>query len=203
MAVPVEFYFDYASPYAYLANTQLSKLGIPVARKAIAIIEVMKLVNNQPSPRCPPKARYAALDAKRWADRYGVPFGLNDRLRTAIMSGAFDPRLLVRGALAAKTMGVFDSYHHAMFDAVWGNPQDVVTETGRAQFLERHGLAHTNLWAKAAEPAIEEELQRDVVQAAERGIFGVPTFFVDQEMFFGNDRVDFVRLRLGLLGDSP
>ena len=94
MAVLVEFYFDYASPYAYPANTQLSKLRIPIARKAIAIVEVMKLVNNQPSPRCPPKARYAALDAKRWADCYGVPFSLNDRLRTAIMSGAFDPRLL-------------------------------------------------------------------------------------------------------------
>jgi 2-hydroxychromene-2-carboxylate isomerase len=59
----------------------------------------------------------------------------------AIMSAAFDPGLLVRGAFAAKAMGVFDFYHNAMFDAVWGNPQDVVTETGRAQFLERHGLA--------------------------------------------------------------
>jgi 2-hydroxychromene-2-carboxylate isomerase len=99
-------------------------------------------------------------------------------------------------------MGVFDFYHNAMFDAVWGNPQDVVTETGRAQFLERHGLAHTNLWSKAAELTIEDELQRDIVQAAERGVFGVPTFFVDGEMFFGNDRVDFVRLRLSLLGES-
>jgi 2-hydroxychromene-2-carboxylate isomerase len=99
-------------------------------------------------------------------------------------------------------MGVFDFYHNAMFDAVWGNPQDVVTETGRAQFLERHGLAHTNLRAKAAELTIEDELQRDIVQAAERGVFGVPTFFVDGEMFFGNDRVDFVRLRLSLLGES-
>jgi 2-hydroxychromene-2-carboxylate isomerase len=89
-----------------------------------------------------------------------------------------------------------------MFDAVWGDPQDVVTQTGRAQFLERHGLAHTNLWTKAAEPAIDDELQRDIVQAAERGIFGVPTFFVDEETFFGNDRADFVRLRLDPVGES-
>jgi 2-hydroxychromene-2-carboxylate isomerase len=203
MAGPVEFFFDYVSPYAYLANTQLSTLEIPIARRPIAIVEVMKVVNNQPSPKCPPKARYAALDAKRWADRYGVPLRLNDRLWAALTSGAFDPKLLVRGALAAKTLGAFDIYHSGMFDAVWGNPQDVVTETGRAQFLERHGLAHKDLWAKAAAPAIEDELQQDVVQAAERGIFGVPTFFVDKEMFFGNDRLDFVRRRLGLRGESP
>jgi 2-hydroxychromene-2-carboxylate isomerase len=120
-----------------------------------------------------------------------------------MMSGTFEARLLVLGALAAKAMGVFDCYHRAMFDAVWGNPQDVVTETGRAHFLERHGLADTKLWAKAAVPAIEDELQRDTVQAAERGVFGVPTFFVEGEMFFGNDRVDSVRIRLSLLGESP
>jgi 2-hydroxychromene-2-carboxylate isomerase len=75
MAGLVEFFFDYVSPYAYPANTQLSKLEVPIARRPIAIVEVMKLVNNQPSLTCPPKARYAALDAKRWADRYGVPLG--------------------------------------------------------------------------------------------------------------------------------
>jgi 2-hydroxychromene-2-carboxylate isomerase len=65
----VEFFFDYVSPYAYLANKQLAELQVPIGMRPIAILEVMKLVNNQPSPRCPPKARYAALDAKRWADR--------------------------------------------------------------------------------------------------------------------------------------
>jgi 2-hydroxychromene-2-carboxylate isomerase len=69
----VEFVFDYPSRYAYLASTQLESLGVPVGYEPIGIVEVMKRVDNQPSPACPPKARYAGIDAARWAHRYGVP----------------------------------------------------------------------------------------------------------------------------------
>lgn len=196
MARRVEFFCDYLSPYSYLANTQLAGLGVPVERRPISIGDVMKLVNNQPSPKCPPKSRYAGLDGKRWADRYGVPLGRNEKLWSAVVARTFDPRLLIRGALAAKALGVFDAYHDAMFDAVWGHPQDVASEAGRAEFLERQGLGGSGLWEKAADAAIEEVFRRDIQEATERGVFGAPTFFVDDEMFFGNDRLEFVRERL-------
>jgi 2-hydroxychromene-2-carboxylate isomerase len=194
MAKRVEYVFDYVSPYAYLANTQLPGLGVPVEYRPVAIVEVMKLVNNQPSPACPPKGRYAALDAKRWADLYGVAFASNARLWAAMRGGEFNPKTLILGTLAAKALGVFEAYHDAMFDAVWGHPQDVHTPEGRDAFAGRQGLA--GVWEKAGEAAIADQAQKDIAEAAERGVFGVPTFFVDDEIFFGNDRLDFVRARL-------
>src|SRR4030081_399318 len=133
----LEFVFDYPSPYAYLASTQLENLGVPVRYEPIGSVEVMKRVNNQPSPACPPKARYAAIDAARWAHRYDVPFEINQAFLTALESGTFDYQILTRGALVAQELDVFAPYNAAMFSAIWGKPQDIVSEVGRKIFLKR------------------------------------------------------------------
>jgi len=70
----VQFMLDYRSPYAYLASTQMRSMGALIKYEPIEIVSVMKRVNNQPSPMCPPKAKYAGLDAARWAKQYGVPY---------------------------------------------------------------------------------------------------------------------------------
>jgi 2-hydroxychromene-2-carboxylate isomerase len=194
--MPVEFVFDYPSPYAYLASTQLESLGVPVRYEPIGIIEVMKCVNNQPSPACPPKAHYAGIDAARWARRYGVPFEINQAFLAALGTGTFDYQVLTRGALVAKELDVFALYNAAMFEAIWGKPQDIVTEVGRETFLKRLGIDASHFWQRAESPDLRAELQRRNQVAGQRGVFGVPTFFIDNEMFFGNDRLDFVRERI-------
>jgi 2-hydroxychromene-2-carboxylate isomerase len=191
--MPVEFVFDYPSPYAYLASTQLENLGVPVCYEPIGIVEVMKRVNNQPSPACPPKARYAAIDAARWAHRYDVPFEINQAFLTALGTGTFDYQILTRGALVAQELDVFAPYNTAVFAAIWGKPQDIVTEGGRETFLKTLGIDASHFWRRAESPDLHEELRRRNDVAAQRGVFGVPTFFVDNEMYFGNDRLDFVR----------
>ena len=195
MTKRVEYFFDYVSPYAYLANTQLPGLGVPVEMRPVAIVEVMKRVNNQPSPACPPKGRYAGLDAARWAELYGVPFAANTRLWAAMRAREFNPEILIRGALAAKALGVFPAYHDAIFTAVWGVPEDLHSEASRQAFAAANGLPD-DLWSRAADPALDAAVEADIAEAADRGVFGVPTFFVDGEIFFGNDRLDFVRRRL-------
>jgi 2-hydroxychromene-2-carboxylate isomerase len=198
----VEFVFDYPSPYAYLASTQLESLGVPVRYEPIGIVEVMKRVNNQPSPACPPKARYAAIDAARWAHRYGVPFEINQAFLAAMRSGTFDYQILTRGALVAQELDVFARYNAAMLAAIWGRPQDIVTEGGREAFLRGLGIDASHFWRRAESPEMRAELERRNKAAAERGVFGVPTFFVGNEMFFGNDRLDFVRERLAARSES-
>ena len=195
MTARVEFFFDYVSPYAYLASTQLGGLGVAVDIRPIVIVEVMKRVNNQPSPLCPPKGRYAALDAARWAQLYGVPFARNAALWAALRAREFDTAILTRGALTAQDIGLLGRYHDAMFKAVWGAPADVHTAAGRQAFAETHGLG-ASFWDRAADPALDAKVEADIAEAVERGVFGVPTFFVDGEIFFGNDRLDFVRRRL-------
>ena len=192
----VEFVFDYPSPYAYLASTQLESLGVPARYEPIGIVEVMKRGNNQPSPACPPKARYAGIDAARWAHRYGVPFEINQAFLTALGTGTFDYQILTRGALVAQELDVFAPYNAAMFSAIWGKPQDIVSEVGRETILKRLGIDASHFWRRAESPDLRAELQRRNEVAAQRGVFGVPTFFVDNELFFGNDRLDFVRERL-------
>jgi 2-hydroxychromene-2-carboxylate isomerase len=194
----VEFVFDYQSPYAYLASTQLAGLGVPIDYTPIAIVRVMKAVNNRPSPECPPKARYAGLDAGRWAELYGVPFGMNQQFRKAAYGGGFEVEALMRGALVARDLGLIAAYNGVVFGAIWGAGADIVTPEGRRQAFAGTGLDIDELWARAAAPEVVARLEHNNTQAAARGVFGVPTFFVNGEMFFGNDRLDFVRKRIAM-----
>lgn len=195
MTEPVLFYFDYVSPYAYLANTQLQKLDLEVVYRPIAILEVMEMVHNQPSPKCPAKLQYAMTDTARWASRYAVPLEMNLEWWNAVSDGSLSLRVFTSGALAAEELGYFDAYHKPIFDAIWGCPRDVVTPGGRERLLADAGLPSREIWTRAADPEISAELDRRSREAADAGVFGVPTFAVGQELFFGNDRLEFVTER--------
>jgi 2-hydroxychromene-2-carboxylate isomerase len=190
-----EMFLDYPSPYAYLASTQLAKFGVEVDFRPIHVLEVMKRVNNQPSPLCPPKARYSGIDARRWANLYGVPFEPHGQLLNAIKTGQFDRTLLTRAGIAAQELGVSAQVNTQLFSALWATAPDLMTEDGRAAFLIANSLP-SDLWRLAADQRIIHRLAASIEEAAERGVFGVPTFFVDDEMFFGNDRLNFVEARL-------
>jgi 2-hydroxychromene-2-carboxylate isomerase len=192
----LEFFFDYPSPYAYLANTQLPKLGVDITYTPIGIRSVMKTVNNQPTPACPPKARYAVMDASRWAKSYGVPFEVNAAFVTALVSGDVDIEDYTLGALLAQDLGVFEAYNTAIFRAIWERPHDLISALGRNTVLRVGGLDIPDFWIRAAAPEVRRRLESNNRRAVARGVFGIPTFFVDDEMFFGNDRLGAVRARI-------
>lgn len=192
----IEFLSDYRSPYSYLANGKLKTMEASIDHKPLDIVAVMKLVNNQPSPVCPPKARYAAMDAQRWAELYGVEFSPNRALLQAVTRGAFDGALLSRAALVAQRLGIFDEVNDALFEAMWAGDDDLASEEGRETFLRARKIATDDLWRLASEPEIVKLQSEQVQEAAGRGVFGAPTIFVDDEMFFGNDRLPFVEARL-------
>jgi 2-hydroxychromene-2-carboxylate isomerase len=196
LRVSVDFFFDYRSPYAYLANTQIGTWEVPVDYEPVDIVAVMRKVNNQPSPLCPPKARYAGIDAKRWAKHYDVAFSPNETLLQAISNGQLDGTLLSRIDLAARELRTFEQVNDALFEAVWAGRDDLVTEAGRAAFLKARHIVADGLWNLASDPKIVKLLAQRNQEAVERGVFGVPTMFVDGEMFFGNDRLHFVQARL-------
>ncbi len=142
----VEFVFDYPSPYAYLASTQLESLGVPVGYEPIGIVEVMKRVDNQPSPACPPKARCAGIDAARWAHRYGVPFEINQAFLTALGTGTFDHQILTRGALPVRSQALNDTHHaggkhigRCGQDARQFHPQEALSLSHRDAPLHQEG----------------------------------------------------------------
>lgn len=188
----INFYYDYISPYAYLANSQLSHRGLPVTYCPVSILDVMRLVNNQPSPKCPPKLKYALADTQRWARRYGVRLEMNAAWWCALEESRIDMRLFSSGALAAQKMDCFAAYHSAIFGALWGQPRDVLGPRARVQLLEAYGIDGDALWAAAEDHKAMAELDACNAAAVQAGVFGVPTFLVNDELFFGNDRLDFV-----------
>ena len=191
----VQFILDYRSPYAYLANTQIMSMGVQIEYKPVEIVSVMKRVNNQPSPMCPPKAKYAGLDAARWAKRYGVPYSPNRPLLEALRTGQPKSDLLSRAGIAAQKLGAFHQVNDALFGAVWGCSAALTSAVDRLNFLTSRALP-LELWDIAESAEIQELLAANGEQAIAQGVFGVPTFFVDGEMFFGNDRLDFVKAKL-------
>jgi 2-hydroxychromene-2-carboxylate isomerase len=192
----LEYVFDYPSPYAYLASTRLKTLGIDAEHTPIDILTVMKAVNNQPTPACPPKARYTAMDAARWAALHGVPLEINWALRAAARDGSFEWHVLTRGALVARDLGLMEAHSTAAFGAIWAEPADLTSEQGRRAVLRKAGIDIPDLWERASTAEIGAQLDANNRQAIERGVFGVPTFLVDGELFFGNDRLDMALARL-------
>lgn len=193
MSKPVEFYFDYVSPYAYLADTQLPQSGLDVVYKPISILDVMNAVGNQPTPKCPAKLRHAHADTARWAKRYGVPLMANAEVWSALQAGTINLRFFARAALAAQALGHFAGFHAAMFDAFWAHPRSVATREACEALLDAVGLPGKDVFALAAQPEMEAALDAANAAAIEAGVFGVPFFRVEQDIFFGADRLDFVK----------
>jgi 2-hydroxychromene-2-carboxylate isomerase len=190
------FYLDYRSPYSYLANTQLAQMGGQVSYRPIDVISVMRAVNNQPSTACPPKTRYPVIDAKRWAKLYDVRFAPNRSLLSGLGAGSIDPTLLSRAAIAAVDFGLFGQVNDALFKAVWASEADLLTADGRVAYLRSADIDADGIWELADSRQVADRLAAANKEAIDLGIFGVPTFLVGSEMFFGNDRLRFVEAAL-------
>jgi 2-hydroxychromene-2-carboxylate isomerase len=191
----IDFYFDFVSPYSYLACTQLPGLarrhGAEVVYKPFRLLELMKLVGNRPTTiECKNKLRYAGADLGRWAAKHGVTIHRNSH------QGKFDAALLLRGALIAADDGAAAGYVSAMFGAMWNGERDLSDHAELVGVLEQAGLAGEKLIERAASDAVVARLDRETAAAAERGVFGSPSFFVGDELFFGNDRLEFVAAAL-------
>ena len=183
----VAFHFDYRSPYSYLALTQLD--DVELALHPFDIVDVMQRVGNTPTTvTCKAKGAYANRDIQRWAARYGVPFARNPDMRS------IDARRLARVTLVIPDGSERRKAVQAIYTAMWGVPAPLSTPGEIAAVLSAAGVAGAEaLPATMDDPALDQQLDAASIAAAERGVFGSPTFILDGEMFFGNDRLDFLR----------
>jgi 2-hydroxychromene-2-carboxylate isomerase len=110
-----------------------------------------------------------------------VAFSPNEALLQAISNGQLDGTLLSRAALAAEELGAFEQVNDALFEAVWAGRDDLVTEGGCAAFLKARHIVADGLWNLASDPKIVKLLAQRNQEAVERGVFGVPTIFVNGE----------------------
>src|SRR5688572_28342134 len=142
MSQDVDFFFDFISPYTYLAETQLPALqertGARIRFRPMHLLKLMKFVGNVPTTViCANKMKYASQDLGRWVSRYGVPFQMNPHL----FGG--DQSLSLKGALAAQKQGrdAEDAYSRAIFRAFWSDAVDTNDRSRLEACIDAAGLA--------------------------------------------------------------
>ena len=185
----VEFFYDYASTYSYLAHRQIEALATrrdaELVFRPMVLGFVFKATGNSMPASVPAKAAYMVQDVRRWVRHYGLPFKMPSVFPTNTIRA-------LRGACAALEEGTFVAYHHAVMDAYWAQDQDIGDAEVLAAVATRAGLDGARLVARAEEPAVKDQLKKNTDEAIARGVFGAPTFFVGDQMFWGNDRMEFV-----------
>ncbi len=195
MTKTVEFLFDFGSPAAYLAWTQLPKLasdtGAAVDALPILLGGVFQATGNRAPITVPLKGSYLFKDLNRFARHYGVPMVMNPHFPiNTITLMRIDVGMLETGHAQLQ------AYRDAVFRAIWVDKRNMGDAETVAEVLAAAGLDASALMAMAADPQVKEALKTRTQQAVDRGVFGAPTFFVGDEMFWGQDRLDFVRAAL-------
>ena len=189
MTKTVEFLFDFGSPTTYLAYKQLPKIvarhGARIVWTPILLGGVFKATGNASPATVPLKARYMNTDLARFAKRYGVVLNFNTHFPVNTLP-------IMRGAVAYQPTPQFDLYTNAMFDAMWAHPRNLNDPAEIAHVLKDIAIDPDDFLARIERSDVKEKLKANTEGAIARGVFGAPTFFVGGEMFFGQDRLDFV-----------
>ena len=191
----LEFFFDFGSPNAYFAYVRLPELlertGARLVWRPILLGGVFKATNNV-SPaliECAPKREYLWRDMQRFVDRYDIDFQPNDAFPINTLP-------LMRGAMAYLGTPNFEPYVSAVFRALWADNRNLGDSHELKLTLTEAGLDVANFQAQVEDDTIKQALNDATAAAVSLGIFGAPSFIVNGELFFGQDRLDFVERAL-------
>lgn len=191
----VEFFFDVGSPYSYLAYHQLQKIAraraAQILWRPMLLGGVFQATGNSSPATVPLKSRYSRVDLQRWACQFEVPFQHNPHFPINTLQ-------LMRGAtgLQMRDEAAFHRYLAEVFDAMFHMPRNLQEPAELALVLQRAGIDAEAFAALVQAPEVKEELKRATQEAVARGVFGAPTFFVGEDMFWGQDRLHFVEAAL-------
>jgi 2-hydroxychromene-2-carboxylate isomerase len=187
----IDLYFDYGSPFAYFLSERILHAA-PGWNVAIQWkpIELHKLSNfEERMPYTDKKRQYVALDAARSAEFHGIPVQMPEPfpVRSALA-------LLV--SLAAQESGAFAALHPLLFRAAWAEQRDIGEPEVVRDCIRRAGADADALLQRAGSAEIAARLASLTAEAESRGVFGVPTMFLGNEPFWGNDRLEMLQWRL-------
>ncbi|MFO0998306.1 MAG: 2-hydroxychromene-2-carboxylate isomerase [Alphaproteobacteria bacterium] len=188
MAGPIEFYFDFSSPYGYLATAEIDALAArhhrAVLWRPILLGVVLKETGGRPLSQVPMKGDYMRRDVPRAARRLKLAFTWPAVFPFAALaaSRAFY-WLLGRDETLAKLFAT------AIFKAYFGDGRDMTAPEAVAEVASHLGVARDDLLAAIQMPAVKDRLRAETESAMKKGVFGSPFFIVDGEPFWGHDRI--------------
>lgn len=191
----VEFYFDLGSPYSYLAYYRLLQMAeqqeIQIVYKPILLGGVFKATGNRSPIEIPVKGAYSILDMQRWAEYYQIPMQMNPHFPMNTLT-------LMRILTGVQLLHLekFEQVLKLLFDAMFGTPQNLNEPTVLAEVLKPSGFSVEDIMSMVQSEVVKQKLITETEQAILRGIFGAPTFFVGDEMYWGQDRLHFVEQAL-------
>jgi len=187
----VEFHFDFGSPNAYLSHLVIPEIedrtGAKFAYVPVLLGGVFKMTNNRSPAESMAgirnKMEYERLETQRFVERHGI---------TRFQANPFFPvntLTLMRAAVAAQRLGVFERYVDQVFRHMWAEPKKLDDPAVLRAALAESGLDAEALLRLAQDQTVKDELLASTAASVERGTFGSPTFFVGDEIFFGKDRL--------------
>lgn len=188
----LEFHFDFGSPTTYLAYTQVPRIahetGATLVWHPMLLGGVFKATGNASPVTVPAKGRWMKDDIARWATRWGVPFAFNPHFPINTLA-------LMRGAcgLLMRQPDDFRRYVDAVFHAMWVAQRNLGDPAELAAVLARAGIDAAAFTAMVGDAEVKADLVACTEASVARGVFGAPTCFVGERLFFGQDRLDFVR----------
>ena len=191
----VEFYFDLGSPYSYLAYYRLLQMAerqeIQIVYKPILLGGVFKATGNRSPIEIPVKGAFSILDMQRWAEYYHIPMQMNPHFPMNTLT-------LMRILTGVQLLHLekFEQVLKLLFDAMFGTPQNLNEPAVLAEVLKPSGFSVEDIMSMVQSDVVKQKLITETEQAIQRGIFGAPTFFVGDEMYWGQDRLHFVEQAL-------
>lgn len=186
----LSFYFDVLSPYGYLAWTQLPALvkefDLELQIEPVLLAALLNHSGNKGPAEIPEKRLYTITDMLRWAKRMAVKI-------EGPPTHPFNPLLPMRCVMATSCGSERERFTDGLLRAVWSEGRDPTRPAELLAIATAAGLHGTALLEKAESAANKDALKASNTAAIARGVFGVPTLIVDDQIFWGNDRMDFLR----------
>ena len=188
MTKNVTFCFDFGSPYSYLAYNNLNSIkeaGGEVTIMPVLLGGIFKATGNQPPATVQKKGEYMFKDINRWSQKLDIPFKMNP----------YFPILTVphmRGAVLAQRENILEKYMQVMFEAIWVKAMNLNDQEILTNIAEKSGIDPNQFAEEISSDEIKNKLRENTEFAISKGAFGVPTYYLDDEMFWGIDSVKFL-----------
>ena len=183
-----EFYFDFASPYTFLAHKGIRKIekenSIKVKYMPVLLGALLKLTGVKANIDVPIKGKYMIKDCKLWAEKYNIEFKFNNYFPIITLN-------LMRCALVAENKGVSQIFINKVFDAIWKDGLNLNDNSILEKLLKNIDINPKNFLIEAIDLKIKNELKKRTDEAYKKGVFGTPSFIVNNKIFWGQDRLQF------------
>ena len=183
-----EFYFDFASPYTYIAHKKIREFEKENSTKMkympILLGGLLKLSGIKPNADIPIKAKYMIKDCKLWSERNNIDFKFNSYFPIMTLN-------LMRCVMIAEKKGFSQNFINKVFDALWKDGLNLNDNNIFEKLLKNLDINPKLFLIEANNQKNKDELKKRTEAAHKKGVFGVPTFLINNKMFWGQDRLEF------------